>query len=403
MKGKLVTFLIICLLILSGCWDRNEIEEISFVLGSALDPMDDEEVIRKYKEETGRAIPKEMFLMTYQVVIPGQLGGGGVEGGSSGGLPFYNIRSAGMTSFSNNRNFTSRRSRSMNLEHLKVLIINEELAREGIIEHLIDMFVRDHAMRRDIIVFISKGKGYEILEKKLPLEIAPSISIDMISGNASRSHKTPPEKFIGELMSNVISDQSYIVPRIAKTEGEFNVAGAAVFLGKENKMVGWLGEYDVQGYSWVTGEAENEVVEAFFGREETPFVYENDYTDTQIQYNQKDGKDFFNILIKSEGFFVENWIKGIELGSQESILKLEKAVAKEIERQATKIIEKMQTEFYTDIFKFYDQVRINNFSYWQEVKDHWDGEAGAFSQAEVNVEAKVKIRHHMTTEQLEQE
>jgi spore germination protein len=258
-------------------------------------------------------------------------------------------------------------------------------------------------MRRDIIVFISKGKGYEILEKKLPLEIAPSISIDMISGNASRSHKTPPEKFIGELMSNVISDQSYIVPRIAKTEGEFNVAGAAVFLGKENKMVGWLGEYDVQGYSWVTGEAENEVVEAFFGREETPFVYENDYTDTQIQYNQKDGKDFFNILIKSEGFFVENWIKGIELGSQESILKLEKAVAKEIERQATKIIEKMQTEFYTDIFKFYDQVRINNFSYWQEVKDHWDGEAGAFSQAEVNVEAKVKIRHHMTTEQLEQE
>ncbi|MFC0471106.1 Ger(x)C family spore germination protein [Halalkalibacter kiskunsagensis] len=400
MKGKVVTLLLVCLFILPGCWDITEIEEIGFVLATALDPLDDEEVIEKYERETGRPVPKGMFQLTNHVVIPGQIEGGGEEGGS-GGVPFFNIRSAGMTSFKNSRNFAARRSRKMNSQHLKVVIINEELAREGIIKHLIDLFIRDHEMRRDVLVLISEGKGYEILENKLPLETTPALSINMISDNAGRSHKTPPQKFIGELINNIISDQSYIVPRIVQTE-EFNVAGAAVFLGKENKMVGWLGEYDVQGYGWVTSEIENEIVEAFYGSEQSPFVYETDSADNQIRYKHEEGKDVFDITIKTEGFFVDNWIESIDLDSQETIRKLEEAVAKEIERQANKVIEKMQTEFHTDIFKLHEQVKINNYSYWQEIKDHWDGNGGAFSQAEIHVEAKVKIRHHMTIEQLEQ-
>jgi spore germination protein len=405
MNGKVVTFLLVCLLILPGCWDLTEIEEIGFVLGVALDPMDDEEVKAKYIKETGRPLPKGMFQMTNHVVIPGQIGGGGEEGsGTTKEGPFFNIRSIGLTAFKSNRNFAARRSRAMNYEHLKVLIINEELAREGIIGNLIDFFIRDHEMRRDTLVLISKGEGYDILNQKLPLEIMPAISIEMITDNAPRGHSIPPPKPIGELMNNVISTQSYIIPRIDKSEGDgFKVAGAAVFLGKGNKMVGWLGEYDVQGLSWISAEAENEIVEAFYGPEQIPFVYETDAADLEINYNHQDGKDIFDVTIKTEGFFVENWIKGIKLDSQETVLELEDAVAKEIERQAKKVIEKMQTEFYTDIFQFHEQVKINNFSYWEEVKDHWDGKGGAFSKAEINVEARVKIRHQMTIEQLEEE
>ncbi|MCL7747703.1 Ger(x)C family spore germination protein [Halalkalibacter alkaliphilus] len=403
MNGKVLTFLLICLLILPGCWDLTEIEQISFVIGTAFDPMNDEEIRATYEEETGRPLPKGMFQMTNQIVIPGQIEGG-EEGGSASEGPFFNIRTTAMTSFKTNRNFTTRRSRTMNYEHLKTLIINEELAREGIIEHLLDLFIRDHEMRRDILILISKGKGSDILEKKLPLEMMPAMSIEMISEHAPRGHSIPPPKYSGELMSNIISDQSYIIPRIVNTDGEeFKVAGAAVFLGKENKMVGWMGEYDVQGYSWITGTVENEIVEAYYGREQKPFVYETDYTETEVHYKKENGKDIFDIKIRSEGFFVENWIAGIELDSQETILKLEEEVAKEIERQGNKIIGKMQEEFFTDIFQLHEHVKTNNFSYWQEVKGHWDGEGGAFSNTEINVEAKVKIRHHMTTEELEEE
>ncbi|WP_332630790.1 Ger(x)C family spore germination protein [Halalkalibacter flavus] len=402
MKAKRAIVLFICLSLLTGCWDLQEIEELGFVLAVALDPVDDDEIKETYLKETGRTLPKEMFQMTYHVVIPGQIEAGGEEAGGQAEGPFFNIRSVGMTNFMINRSFSTRRSRTMNLEHLKVLIINEELARDGIIKHLIDFFARDHVMRRDKFVLIAEGKGYEILEEKLPLEMMPALSIDMISENANRSHSIPTPLEVGDLINRVINHTSYIVPRIIKTKNEFKVEGAAVFRGTDNKMIGWLGSYDVLGYDWVSGNIENETIEAFYGPDQIPFVYENDDADTEVEYQHDNGKDIFRITIKAEGFFVENWINGIELSSVDTLLKLEEEVAAEIERQATKIIEKMQTEFYTDIFGLHENVRINNFPYWEKVKDNWDGAEGVFRDAKIQVEAKVKIRHHMTQKELEQ-
>lgn len=402
MKRMTLSFLLICIFMLSGCWDLKEIEEISFVIGTAIDPIDDEEIKTTYQKETGRSLPKEMFQLTNQVVIPGLIEGGGDGGGSTSEGPFYNIRSVGMTTFKTNRNFMSRRSRPMNYEHLKVLLINEELARQGVIGKVVDFFARDHEMRRDILVLISKGRGWEILENKLPLEIMPAISIEMMSNNTERGHSIPPPTYIGQLISHVASHRSYIIPRIIKTGGNgIKLAGAAVFFGRENKMVGWLGEYDVQGYGWVMGEVENEVIEAFYGPDQKPFVFETDYSKVELDYQHENGKDLFTITIMAEGFFVDNWIGSIELDSQETISKLEEAVASEIKRQSTIVLEKMQNEFYTDIFQLHDQVRINEYDYWQEVKDRWDGKEGVFSDAEINVEVVVEMRHYMTTEDIE--
>ncbi|MDT8860873.1 Ger(x)C family spore germination protein [Alkalihalobacillus sp. MEB130] len=403
MNWKTIMFLLICLSLLPGCWDLSEIEEIGFVVAVAIDPLDENDEYRdQYRQETGRPLPKEMFQLTNQVVIPGQIEEGGGEAGGQGEGPFFNIRTVGMTNFKANRNFTTRRSRQMNFEHLKVVIINEKLARQGMMEHWIDFFARDHEMRRDNVVLISEGKGYEILEQKLPLELMPALSIDMITDNHARSHSIPPQKKIGELINNVIDHESYVIPRIVMGEREdFKIAGAAVFLGSENKMQGWLGEYDVQGFGWVKGNVENETVEAFYGPKQIPFVYENDNTESNITYKHENGKDMFDIEIKAEGFFVENWLNGVELDSEETLLKLEEEVASEIERLATNIIEKTQNEFFTDIFQLHDVVRRKNYGYWESVKGNWDGEGGVFANAEIRVNAKVKIRHYMTQAELD--
>ncbi|KHF41395.1 Ger(x)C family spore germination protein [Halalkalibacter okhensis] len=402
LKFKRVFLMLMCVFLLTGCWDLNEIEEIGFALAVALDPVDDDEEIKEtYLQETGRPLPKEMIQLNYQVVIPGQIEAGGEEAGGQAEGPFFNIRSVAMTIIKANRNFTTRRSRTMNTEHLKVLIINEKLARKGIIKELVDFFARDHEMRRDKIVLISEGNGYEILERKMPLEMMPALSIDMISENESRSHSIPKPMEVGELINNVIDQNSYIIPRIIKTKNEFKMAGAAVFRGPDNLMLGWLGVYDIQGYNWLIGNVENEVLEAFYGPNEIPFAYENDFSDAEIDYQHENGKDVFRITIKAEGFFGEDWITELELNSADTLVKLEKAVEEEIKRQAEKIIEKMQTEFFTDIFGFHDEVRIHNFSYWEKVKENWDGEDGVFRDAEIEIDVKVKIRHHMTQEELQ--
>jgi spore germination protein len=391
--------LVVSLVFLTSCWDRTEIEDVGFVLATALDPVEDEdELARKYEEETGKPVPDHMFQMTAQVVVPGQLQ---PESGGQG-QPFFNIRASGLTNFKTNRNFASRRSRGLGFDHLKVLLINEELARQGIIDHLIDFYSRDHVMRTNILVFISDGKGYEILKNKLPLEIMPAISIRMINENAKRGHQIPNQKKIGDLKADVINKRSYIIPKISEKKGkDLNVSGAAVFQGHTNKMIGWLNDYDIEGYEWIVGEKENAVMDAFYGKDQQPFTFETDFSKSTIKYEK--GKNTFHVEIHAEGFFVDNWIDHINIDSQKTIGKLEQAVEKEIENQAKKIIKKMQEEYYADIFEFYKEIKKSDYTYWQEIKENWDGEDGLFTNADITVKAKVKIRHYMTIEQLEEE
>jgi spore germination protein len=401
-KRFFACFLSLSLVLLTSCWDRTEIEEIGFILATALDPPEnEEELARTYRLETGRDLPKGMVRMTNQVVIPGALRPEGGEGQHA----FFNISSTGITNFKTNRNFASRRSRGLTYEHLKVLIINEELVRHGDLSHLMDFFVRDHVMRTDILIFISDGKGNEILQHKLPLEIMPAVSLNMIMENHERAHHLPSPLPIGELAGKVLSNQSYLVPRIVKMGGKgVKVTGAAVFEGGTNRMLGWLGDFDIEGYEWVSGDKVNEVMDAFYGEERYPFTFEIDRADSSISYERKGETNTFTVDIRTEGFFVDNFIAApIALEAQETLVKLEQAIAEEITYQANQIIKKMQEQFYVDIFQFHDQVKQNDYSYWKEIEKNWDGEGGEFVNAEITVEAEVKIRHFMTIEQLEEE
>lgn len=394
---RIASVAIICLLLLTSCWDRREIEEISFVLAVAIDPLEEKELEQyegQFKKET-KLEPEQLFKTTYQIVIPSTI----TEGRQLEPNAFFNISSVGRTNFKILRNIAARRSRRLNFEHLKAIIINEDIARTGVIGKLIDLYIRDHEMRRRTLMFVSKGKAEKVLEKKLPLEMMPAISIKMIQENYPAHQGMPLPVEIGALGAAVIGEKSYIIPRItAKKGNDIVVAGAGVFLGTTNKLIGWLGEEDLEGYNFILGEAENAIVEVRF--KENLFVYELDNMDTEIHYNQKNSTDHFQIQIKAEGNFVENWLEDVEIGDEAMLEELEKAIEEEIKFAVEKIVNKMQSEFYADIFKLHVSVKKKNFQYWSKIKDQWDGEEGYFSKAVIDIDVKTKIRHYMTKERL---
>lgn len=394
---RIASVAIICLLLLTSCWDRREIEEISFVLAVAIDPLEEKELEQyegQFKKET-RLEPEQIFKTTYQIVIPSTI----TEGRQLEKNAFFNISSVGRTNFKILRNIAARRSRRLNFEHLKAIIINEDIARTGVIGKMVDLYIRDHEMRRRTLMFVSEGKAEKVLEKKLPLEMMPAISIKMIQENYPAHQGMPLPVEIGALGAAVIGEKSYIIPRITAKKGtDFVVAGAGVFLGTTNKLIGWLGEEDLEGYNFILGEAENAIIEVRF--KENLFVYELDSMDTEIHYYQKNSTDHFQIQIKTEGNFVENWLEGVEIGDEEMLEELEKAIEEEIKFVVEKIVKKMQNEFYADIFKLQSSVKKKNFQYWSKIKGQWDGEEGYFSKAVIDIDVKAKIRHYMTKERL---
>ncbi|MCT8139513.1 Ger(x)C family spore germination protein [Anaerobacillus sp. CMMVII] len=394
---RIVLVVIVCLLLLTSCWDRKEIEELGLVLAVAIDPLEEEEMEQfegQFKRET-RKEPEQLFKSTFQIVIPSTI----TEGRQLEEKAFFNISSVGRTNFKIVRNIASRRSRRLNFEHLKVIIINEKLARSGAIGKMVDLYIRDHEMRRRTLMYVSKGKAEDVLEKKLPLEMMPALSMKMIQDNYPAHQGMPVPVEIGELSGAVIGEKSYLIPRITAKEGkDFIIAGAGVFLGKTNELIGWLGEEDLEGYNFMVGEAENAIVEVRF--KENLFVYELDGMETEINYMRKNETDHFQVRIKTEGTFVENWLEGVEIGDQATIEELEKAIEEEIKFVTEKIVKKMQEEFHADIFKLYTSVKKKNYPYWTKIEDQWDGKDGYFSKAVVEIDVKAKIRHYMTKERL---
>lgn len=399
--------------LLIGCWDRTEIEDVGFVMGVAFDPVENEEQeIAQIEREIGETIPDEqrqhLFRLSHQIAIPDRLGEAGNEGkGDATNQAHYNVVSTNITNMDAARRVAAKMSRKLNFEHLNILVINEELARQGMIMHLMDFYIRDHKMRRRTHVLISQGDAKAILEQPVPLDNMPSLFIERLIENESHVLQMPRIREVGDISERLIGKRSYIIPRITTSgnEGEFVVAGAAVIHGIENKMIGWLGEYDIKGYNWVMGEAENGVLRVKVDREELDvgsyIIFETDEMATEVEYERKNDQNIFNLEIKVEGMLTESWMHDVDINDQGTLRQLEAEVEETIEKQARDVIDKGQHEFHTDVFDFIEQVKHKEYDYWEEIRETWDGEDQAFQQAQVSINATVKIRHYMLQENLD--
>jgi len=391
MKKLIVVLLLCCLVTQAGCWDRREINELGFVLAVGIDEIQND-------EEKKRSEHIKKFSSTWQIAVPGNMTGS--DGGN--GQAFFNVTSSDFTSFKTGRNIAHKNSRKLFYEHLKTIIISENLVRDGMIEHILDFYTRDHEMRRNMRVLISEGLAREIISINVPLEDIPAIFIDSIRGvNSDYSFSILEQRELGEISSLIMGNHSYLLTRITKGDGdEIKVGGAAIFLGDTNEMIDWLGEEEIIGYNLIMGESNNGVLEVPY-EEDGLFVFESDRIDTNVDFVRKNGKNSFKIKIKAEGMFGESWIHDEDINDEKMIEKLEDAVEKEIERQARNTMEKMQTEYYADVFNLWREAEINNYTYWKSVKDNWDGEAGEFAKSEVIINAEIEIRHYMINESLE--
>lgn len=389
MKKLMVIILALVILTQTGCWDQREINEIGFVIAIAIDPV---------KENSDKKNHIEKFATTFQIALPE---GTEEANGSGQGSSFFHVTSTEMTNFKNVRDIANRESHSLFLEHLTVIIISEELANEGMVEHLLDFYFRDHEMRRNIKILISKGPAKSFITQQPNLQEMSGESIDMIfENNEDRSFEMIRSKEIGKVGSLLLGRHSYILPGIMNGENDLKVAGGAIFKGEINKMIGWLNDNDLIGFNLIVGETKTGILEIPTEEDEL-FVFDLKDFSSNIDYERKNGENHFTVDIKAEGSFGESWIHDKEELDEDMVNKLESSIEKEIKHQVNHVIDKMKSEFFTDVFNLWREIEIHENRYWKEIQDNWDGEDGEFTNATITVNSEVEIRDYMLIEGLE--
>ena len=408
--SAIILLVLLVALFLTGCWDRIDIESRAYILGIAIDkypPHPGE----KEKNDSEAASPQEeekfekmelhagdrKYAMTIQIPILKKAqtvsagtgsGGGGGEGSST-----WEITQIGSSFISMNREILSRTNLIPYYEHLQVIIISEDVARQGI-EDVLDFFVRDQEMRRRVKLFVSPGEAKSILDVKPRTEDFSAMYLAHIPMNSTKNSRMVHEVDLGQVINYIHQGYDFVLPRVEATKDEIKTSGAAVF--KKHKMVGWLSELEVEAFKFIVNRFLGGIIVTEISEEMAAETGENGLmslevlrTKTEITPITEGKNPSLRIDIKVEG----NYAEEINIHThgrlrKEFLIKAEKQFAKEIENLCKKTIRKVQQEYEADIFHFEHIFRTKKPAYWKQVEKHWEV---IFPELEVDVNVEVEI------------
>lgn len=383
---KYVFSLLLFTLFLSGCWDRRELNQLAIAVGIGIDKVDDE------------------YLISAQIVVPSEMN---VKGGT-GSSQVTLITARGETVYEAIRKMTKEAPRKIYPGHLQMLILGEELAREGISESL-DLFYRDYEVRQDFYVVVARDTtAAEILNVTTPIENIPankmfsSLNVSELAWAGTKSIT------LDELITDLISDGKEAAITGIQLIGDTEIGSSkqnvesispaaslqydnlAVF--KKDKMVGWLNEIETVTYNYISNTV-NTTVRTIPCPNEGKVAIEIWKSKADVKGNIKNGKPEITINLKVDGNVGEVQCK-INLNDLKTIAELEKNFNKQGEELGKDAIESIQKQYKADIFGFGDAIHRSNPKEWKKIKNNWEEE---FSRLSTTLKVDLKIHRTGTT------
>ncbi|MED4990942.1 Ger(x)C family spore germination protein [Geobacillus sp. NFOSA3] len=377
-KAAKLLFVCVHLILLSGCWDRKEVNDLALIVGLGIDQTKDGKI-----------------MLTAEIIVPKAVGGGGQmigggDGGGGGGAETIVRSGTGTTVADAISNLQEKLPRRIFWGHTEVIVFGEKAAKAGIRQHL-DFLGRNPETRLRANVFVSKGTAKSVLElsplveqssaevlrelseSKLLLRVTAKDALQMLSGDAGAAALPmvkilPPEKGTQELQT---------IAFIQRT---------AIF--KKDKMVGDINDKLTRGVLWLRDEIKHADVTV------TPKGGKGKITATLIRARTelipKYEKGKWKMIVKAtaEDDIILNGTK-LNLMNPKYTKIIEKELAKETEKRIRDTLKKVQKEMKADIFGFAEIFHRKYPREWNRVKDRWEE---IFPDVEVVVKTKAYVR-----------
>ncbi|WP_409299915.1 Ger(x)C family spore germination protein [Peribacillus sp. SCS-155] len=345
--------IILVLLSQTGCWDRREVNDVAFVIGSAFD-----------KE-------KDKLRVALQVALPGQQGGAGSKGGgggTSGDQSYFMQSDTGNSVREINNRQQLANSRQLYFAHRRVVLIGEELARSGL-EPVMDVLGRVPQNRLTSYVVITEDKAEKVLETNVPVEKYPGELIRELAVNAMRNPRSVKHALNAMLTEGI----DLAVPYVSLTKNKggttpkiVKIQGLSVF--HDNKLAGFLKGDQSSMALMLMQEAKTPefTLPAPQGTGSITVRVEEYSTDKQPSI--KRGKIGFDINIKGRGLVVENE-STMQLSTESQLVKLEKALNAKLKSDTVKSLHALQKKYNSDVIGLGQALHLKEPTKWPRYKD----------------------------------
>lgn len=360
--------------LLSGCYDRSELEEQAFLITLGID------------RDKNHAVH-----VVARVAVPSKLasstsGAGGGGGDFRSGTPI--IGATGRTIQEALALMNTGVERSINLTHLSAVVFGEQAARSGLLSYIRPM-VRYREFRRTLYLFVAKGSLTRVFTRDRPiLETSVTRLIEDLHDTSRRTGFAPSVQLHGFLSSLEMNNDDPVLPVLAyneRTTQEGKDRAGSV------KHSGRAAEVSVPGQVSRTGGNPVENVGAALFREDRLVGFLNGQQARYLQLlNGSLHRVFINFPSPSGDGYVTLWLRYAEplevmvhaqgpkpridirqsfvaelLGEQGSSsyvsasqrTRLERVVADEVKRREIALVQTIFTRYRVDPFHFFQYAR----------------------------------------------
>ncbi len=379
LKKLLLAFIILTNLLLSGCMGSKEINSLALTISIGID-----------KAENG-------YSITYQILNPKAI----ASKKSSNESTFFLYTESGDDLFEIIRRITTISPRKVYNSHLRMIVLSEEIAKEGI-QSLLDFFIRDHEFRTDFYFVVARGStAHEVLKSITPLESVSGMEMyDSIKASEKTWAPTKAVKII-ELVNNLISDGTNPVltgvELVEQQEKSSSIDGlkqsvvnklklSSLCAFKKDKLVGWMTEDESKGYNYITENVKNTIGHIQLD-EQNKITTEVINAKSKTKAYMLNGKPAAKVEV-SLTVNIAAETGTFDVSTEENSEKLSKLMEQKTSQLCESAIRKAQENLGTDVFGFGEEIHRTYPKLWKKIKNNWNNE---FTKLPVSVTVHVKV------------
>ncbi|WP_026574167.1 Ger(x)C family spore germination protein [Bacillus sp. UNC438CL73TsuS30] len=368
---KLKWLILLLPFVLTGCWSQLELNERAFVAGIYVD-----------KAANGDMEISLSFTLPNRLV-PGDLGGAG-----SSGKP-YTIQSAtGKSITEAYKKIQATLTRNISWGHTRIIIISEEMAREGI-EDILEFVIREPSLNINQTILIAPGKAKEIEELTPIFERFPSfipISFTQRKVTLDTTSKNFLEVDNGDMIVGLLSKKYMKMLSEGGKEGLF-VSPGEMALFRNYKMVGKLDTKIGRGAFWLRNLIKGTEVTIKSPTDQKLVSLLVTAAHTKIRPS-KNEPFTFNVDVTSQANISESQ-SNVNLSNEKDVAQLERTAERQIRNRIEASIMASQ-DVKADVFQFGEYLSWYKPKIWKGVKENWP--EVYHQKAKINVRLDLQIK-----------
>lgn len=371
------------ILLLCGCWNYSELNELAITTSLGIDKEDD-----KYKVSLMIANAKNAQISAK-------------EGQSQTTV----LEAEGKTLISALQNIDLKSPKQIYINHLSAIVISDKVAKEGI-NKVSDFLLREPESRKKFYLLVTKDeKASDILKILTPLEPLPSQNIASNIQEAKKYQSMTNDMIYSVFINNVIETGIHPVLSSISIEGstkdgkkfenlEQAQPDALLKLGplgifKDDRLVGFANREESEGTNIILNKVDKSAIQVKCGK--GYIVSHIESPKTKINVSLKNDTPEVELTVKAEGSISEVDCSK-NLMNPKVIDEIEKDMEKELKKTLQKSLKMAQEKYKTDVFGFGLAFYHKYPKYYKKVEKEWDKTVFPNLNVKVNVTLDIETK-----------